>query len=360
MLVTASGVPSRGNMVTIKEIAKAVGVSSATVSRVLNFDSTLSVTEQKRQAIIETAEALNYATPRNRARAAQQSTAATKIALVHFLRPHQELVDPYYVGLRLGIESRCQVLQMEAVKVYHADSMPEASLLQSASGVIAIGAHSAAEMAWLKRHSRHLVFADFAPADDELDSVESDLPLAVRKMLSALTDLGYRRIGYIGWTEGEGGSTPYGEKRCRAYIEWMNQFSQFDPRLCVTGPVQEANGDRNVEQVGHRLALALLSQPNPPEAFITCNDNMAIGAYRAVAELGLRIPDDVAIASFNDISAAQFLNPPLSTMRLPSEEIGEAAVDLLVERIAGRELAKRITLATQIKWRASTRRPQPE
>lgn len=344
-------------MVTIKEIAKAVGVSSATVSRVLNFDTTLSVTEQKRQAIIETAEALNYATPRNRARAAQQSTAANKIALVHCLRPHQELVDPYYVGVRLGIESRCHALQMETIKVYHTDAMPGASLLQSASGVIAIGGQSEAELAWLKHHSRHLVFADFVPPDDDLDSVESDLPLAVRKLLTAMTDLGYRRIGYIGWTEGENGSMPYAEKRCRAYIEWMNQYSQFDPRLCVTGRVHEENGDRRTEQAGHLLALNLMSQPHPPEAFITCNDNMAIGAYRAMAELGLRIPDDVAIASFNDISVAQFLNPPLSTTRLPSEEIGEAAVDLLLERIAGRDLAKRITLATQIKWRASTRRP---
>ncbi|MEO5808011.1 LacI family DNA-binding transcriptional regulator [Devosia sp.] len=341
-------------MVTIKEIAKAVGVSSATVSRVLNFDATLSVTEQKRQAIIETAEAMNYATPRNRARAAQQSAVANKIALVHFLRPHQELVDPYYVGLRLGIESRCHALQMEAVKVYHTDSMPEASLLQSASGVIAIGSHSAAEYGWLKRHSKHLVFADYIPPDDEFDSVESDLPLAMRKLLGALTEIGYRRIGFIGWIEG----STYGEKRCRSYIEWMNQHSQFDPHLCITGQVSDDNGDRKMEQAGHRLAKTLMSQSNPPEAFITCNDNMAVGAYRAMAELGLRIPEDVAIASFNDISVAQFLNPPLSTTRLPSEEIGEAAVDLLVERIAGRELAKRITLATEIKWRSSTRRPQ--
>jgi len=80
-------------MVTLKEIAKAVGVSTATVSRVLNFDNTLSVTAKKRQAIIEAAEALNYATPRNRNRANQQGLS--KIALVHFLRPDQELSYPY-------------------------------------------------------------------------------------------------------------------------------------------------------------------------------------------------------------------------------------------------------------------------
>ena len=132
-------------MVTLKEIARAVGVSTATVSRVLNFDSSLSVAPHKRQAIIETAEAMNYATPRARNRANQQGLS--KVALVHFLRPEQELADPYYVGLRLGIESRCQALKIETVKVYHTDSMPDAALLQGASGVIAIGNHSGEELA---------------------------------------------------------------------------------------------------------------------------------------------------------------------------------------------------------------------
>src|SRR5690349_6088173 len=151
-------------MVTLKQIAEAVGVSPATVSRVLNFDQTLSVGAAKRQAIIETAEAMNYATPRARNRAGRQGLS--KIALVHFLRPDQELIDPYYVALRLGIESRCQALKIETVKVYHTDSLPEASLLQGASGIIAIGRHDKNEIAWLKRHNRNIVFADFSPPTD--------------------------------------------------------------------------------------------------------------------------------------------------------------------------------------------------
>ena len=106
-------------MVTLKEIAKAVGLSPATVSRVLNFDQTLSVAAKTRQAIIEAAEAMKYENPRARSRANQQGLS--KVALVHSLRPDQELVDPYYVGLRLGIESRCQALKIETVKVYHTD-----------------------------------------------------------------------------------------------------------------------------------------------------------------------------------------------------------------------------------------------
>lgn len=340
-------------MVTLKEIANVVGVSTATVSRVLNFDSTLSITARKRQAIIETAEALNYATPRNRNRANAQGLS--KVALVHFLRPEQELIDPYYVGLRLGIESRCQALKIETVKVYHTDSKPDASLLQGASGVIAIGHQAEDEIAWLTRHARQIVFADFVPPSDEFDSVSSNLVTATHKLLNALKERGYRRIGFAGWME-ERSDDPFYEVRCRSYIQWMRDNIEFDPEICVT----ERSVDRHTEQSGYRLGQRLMAVKNRPDAILTCNDNIAIGLYRAIEEKGCSIPDDVAVASFNDISVAQFMNPPLSTIRLPAEQIGETAVELLLERVAGRELAKRIILSSQIVWRASTRRMPQE
>jgi LacI family transcriptional regulator len=335
-------------MVTLKEIAKAVGVSSATVSRVLNFDSTLSVSPQTRAAVIETAEAMNYATPRNRNRVVQQGMS--KIALVHFLRPDQELVDPYYVGLRLGIERRCADRKIEAVKVYHTDLMPDAALLQGAAGVIAIGRHEKDEIDWICSHNRNVVFADFSPADDEIDAVESDLVLAMRKLLAALVDLGYARIAFAGWVDAnDRGALPGPEKRCRAFMDFMGEIGRFDPAICLTGT--------NTEDSGYRLTRELLTRADRPDALVTGNDNMAVGAYRAIHELGLRIPEDISVASFNDISVAQFLNPPLTTVRLPAEEIGEQAVDLLLERAAGREIAKRIRLASQVIWRGSSRVP---
>src|SRR4029078_12398288 len=103
-------------------IAKAVGVSTATVSRVLNFDQTLSVAPTKRQGIMESAETMYFATPRARNRANQQGLS--KVAVVHFLRPEQEFIDPFYVGLRLGIESRGQALQIEDRKGYHTYLFP--------------------------------------------------------------------------------------------------------------------------------------------------------------------------------------------------------------------------------------------
>jgi LacI family transcriptional regulator len=337
----------RKGPVKLKDIATMVGVSSATVSRVLNFDQTLSVSLSVRQAIIEAAESMNYATPRNRKVAGP--TVADKIALVHFLRPDQELADPYYVSLRIGIEARCAALKIETVKIYHTDAMPDPKLLQATAGVIAIGMHEADEIAWLKRHSRFLVFADYIPEDETIDSVAADRPRAMRKLLNALTDMGYGRIGFVGWWDHAGAAQKW-EERGLAYADFMRGRGIFDPALCLL--------DSNTESAGYALTKQIMA--HRPDALIAGNDNMAVGAYRALHEMGLKIPDDIAVASFNDISVAKFLSPPLTTVRLPSEVIGESAVDMLLERIAGRDTAKRAMMASTIMWRGSSRKPKQD
>jgi LacI family transcriptional regulator len=335
-------------MVTIKEIAKAVGVSPATVSRVLNYDPGLSISPVKRQAIIETAEALNYETPRNRAKAngsGATTSLLTRLVIVHFLEPSDEIADPYYVGVRLGIENRCRDLKTEIVKVFHSDAMPEEQLL--ASDV---------EIAWLRQHARHVIFADFDPRDDQIDSVFSDVGLATHRILDMLKASGYKRVGFIGSHEHLNGETlEFGERRCAAYIEWQKANGSFDPALLALGT--STSGQNLRLETGYNLARHLLALPKRPDVVITANDNMAIGTYRAAQEYGLSIPGDVAIISFNDIPVAQFLNPPLTTVRIHGEHIGETAVDLLLERLNGRDYGKQVRIATQLVWRGSCRKP---
>ena len=331
--------------VTLKDIAAAVGVSSATVSRVLNFDYSLAVSDQTRQAIIETAEALSYTPARQRKHLAR--AAVPKIALVHFLRPEQELSDPYYVALRLGIERRCAALHMEYAKVYQTDAFPDAKVLRSAAGVIVIGWHSAEEETWMTDQARNIVFADYSPNFDGRDCVLNDYENATTTLLDALAAQGYRRIGFIGWTDRlTRGGIVRPEKRFLAYENWMRNRGWYDPELSDLGV--------NTSESGYDLTLKMLEKGHRPDVLITANDNMAVGAYRAIHKLGLNIPGDIAVASFNDISVARFMTPPLTTVRLPAEEIGENAVDLLVERMKGRDIAKRLVLQSKIIWRGST------
>lgn len=348
-------------MVTIKEIAKAAGVSAATVSRVLNYDPTLSISPAKRQAVVETAEALNYETPRNRNRTGihlPNQAALSRLVLVHFLQSSEELADPYYIGVRLGIENRCRDMKTEIVKVYHNDQLPDPVILQGASGVIVIGKHSPREISWLQQNCRCLVFADFYPKRDDIDCAYSDLNEAMHTLLDRITETGYKRAAFIGSFENiDGKSEPHGETRCRAFIEWHQARGLFTPERLSLGNICDTGQNLRLE-TGYILAKELLQRKQRPDIVVTANDNMAIGAYRAFQEAGLSIPEDIAVVSFNDIPVAQFLNPPLSTVRISSEHIGETAVDLLVERLSGREYTKKVTIPTRMIWRQSTRAPE--
>jgi LacI family transcriptional regulator len=341
-------------MVTIKEIARAVGVSPTTVSRVLNYDETLSVSPVKRQAIIETAEALNYATPRKRNRQQVAPAAvreAGRIALIHFLSPEVEFADPYYVGVRFGVEQRCRQNNLEIDRIYPGDAVADEAFLRNVSGIIVVGRHADEEIAYLAQHNRNIVFADFTPALEDFDSVHCDLHIATLRLLEALFAAGYRRFGFVGVEENQCGAKPLPmiDRRHSTYVEWTKARGLYVPELCRLGNLRVESG--------YELTRDILKAAQPPEILIASNDNQAIGAYRAIAEKGLKIPRDIGVASFNDIPVAQFLAPPLTTTRIHAEHIGEAAVDLLLERIAGREFVKKLFIATEMVWRQSCRSP---
>ncbi|THF48350.1 LacI family DNA-binding transcriptional regulator [Allorhizobium terrae] len=351
-------------MVTLREIAKAVGVSSGTVSRVLNYDQTLSISESKRQAIIETAEALNYETPRSRNRrsnpyglAPSPSGARAPIAIVHFLEPEDELADPYYVGVRLGIERRCNEHQLEIIKVLRTQDLKESKVLQSAGGMIVIGKHSLATMEDLIQSSRPIVFADINPRLDDYDCVLSDLGTATTKILNGLASAGYQHIGFIGSYGHLDQNAAVQSGRCEAYMDWHKTRGTFDPRLMAPGYQQNTDSRSLRLETGYEQTQLLLKLDPKPDVILCANDNMAIGAYRAIQEAGLAIPNDIALASFNDIPVTQFLNPPLSSMHIPGEHIGETAVDLLVERLSGRDYTKHVIIPTKMQWRGSCRPP---
>lgn len=353
-------------MVTIKEIAKAVGVSSGTVSRVLNYDQTLSISEIKRQAIIETAEALNYATPRARKNAlsppfsipmGMHSEVSANIAVIHFLAPNEELVDPYYVGVRLGIEARCRAYKIEIARVFNPEVPVDLAMLTGISAAIVVGHHPKAEIEAMAKVCPQLVMADYNPRMPQFDCVRADLGEATVTILDSLDSAGYQRIGFVGGYElMDNDALMHGEQRCKAFIEWHEARGRYQPELLALGQSERFGQNLRLE-TGYQQAKSLLALETRPDAIVAANDNMAIGTYRAIQEAGLSIPDDIAVVAFNDIPVAQFLTPPLSTMRIPGELIGEAGVDLLVERLNGRDYSKHVTLPTEMVWRGSAKKP---
>ena len=141
-----------------------------------------------------------------------------------------------------------------------------------------------------------------------------------------LANLGHRRIGYINGMED--------------WIEAQNRLSGYWDTLLKHGlPVDEAlikHGDWGVDS-GYQATQELLALEERPTAIFAANDIMALGAMYAIEEAGLKIPKDIALVGYDDRDFAAWIKPALTTIRMPSYEMGQAAARSLLKQIAGEE-----------------------
>jgi DNA-binding LacI/PurR family transcriptional regulator len=166
---------------------------------------------------------------------------------------------------------------------------------------------------------------------------------ATRDLVRHLLQLGHRRIAYIGDRSGYQSDA----ERLAGYRAEMKAFrASVDPQLLV-------QGDGKPEE-GERLATRLLKLPNRPTAIFCYNDMTALGALRAAGALGLRVPNDVSIAGFDDLFVASYTTPPLTTIRQPKKEMGRRAMVILLQLLGGEEPESRIALPGELMIRGST------
>jgi LacI family transcriptional regulator len=338
------GVP----MATIKDISDRAGFSIATVSRVLNYDETLNVTDSTKKIILEIAEELDYVTLRERKSKKQDFI---KIAIVDKLTDKQQLEDPYFLSIRNGIERRCYEEQIQYVRIRIGQDV-QYNFPEDLSGIIAVGNFKKEEIELLKIHCNIIIFVDSSPDEDLYDCVVSDFEKAVVNALEYLTSIGHKEIGYLG---GQLHSDPKKalDSREQAYRDYMSKIGMLDVDFIM---LKELNHyDRySTNADGYMLMKEALAKQKVPAAFFIQSDSMAMGAYKAISEAGLRIPRDISIISFNDISIAKYMSPPLSTIKIFTKLMGESAVDLFLERIKNRrDICKKIVVQTKLKIRES-------
>lgn len=332
-------------MATLKEIAEKVGVSVATVSRVLNYDPTLSVSDETRKRIFEVAQELNYKTLRER----NQQTAKERLrfGLVHWYSELQELGDPYYMAVRLGVEKECFHRQIELVKLFKQDGSYESEWLAGLDGIIAVGKFGPKDIEVFTSSTEQIVFVDFSPDEERFDSVVVDFRKSMIRVLDYLLSLGHEKIGYIGGREYVDEEMLIQDEREATFYEYLYLKGMYDPNYVFAG--------RFTAEDGYRLMKEALSKQDRPTAFFIASDSMAIGALRALHEAGVHVPKDVSVVGFNDIPTSEFVQPPLTTVKVYTEFMGETAVELLVERLTTkRHLSKKVVIPTQLIVRESS------
>lgn len=333
-------------MATIRDISDRAGFSIATVSRVLNYDETLNVPDSTKKKILEIAEELDYVTLRKRKGKKQDSV---KIAIVDKLTEKQQLEDPYFLSIRIGIERRCSEEQIQYIRI---DKDGQYNFPEDLSGIIAVGNFEKEEIEALKVHSNIIIFVDSSPNEELYDCVVSDFDKAVVSALEYLTSIGHEEIGYLGGQLHCDPQMPL-DSREQAYRNYMSKIGKLNVDYIM---LKELNHyDRySTHADGYMLMKEALAKEKVPAAFFIQSDSMAIGAYKAIIEAGLQIPKDISIIAFNDISIAKYMSPALSTIKIFTKFMGESAVDLFLERMKnGREICKKVVIPTKLKIRES-------
>ncbi|MCR8644905.1 LacI family DNA-binding transcriptional regulator [Paenibacillus sp. N1-5-1-14] len=334
-------------MVTIKDVAKKAEVSSATVSRVLNGDRTLQVAEETRRRIFDAAEQLQYKKTKSRALKVSDDASTHRIGLVIWGSEQLESSDPYFIFIRQGVVKECAKQGIDVSRVIFLDELESNIPRLDLDGIIVIGKVHI-NLVQQMTQTDHIVSIDYA-LDDAHDSVVFDLGKATRQALNHLLSLGHQRIGYIGgisYVFMPEGRIHTVDAREKEFETIMREHGLYDPDYVFV--------DEWRTEQGYQLMKKALELKLRPTAFLIGSDTMAIAALKAIHELGLRVPQDIAIASFDDIPLASYVTPPLTTVRVLTEEMGMTAVKLLVDRINGRDYPMHVSIPTELIVRDSS------
>ncbi len=327
---------------TISDVAKLAGVSISTVSRVMN--GTAVVAEETTQSVREAVELLNYSP-----HAAARMLAGQRPAIIGLLLP--EIAGAFFFPLVRGIEAAARAQGYELL--IHASSQT-ANHLDSHS--MPLSEHNTDGL---------LVFTDRLDDFDLTRFARRDFPLVVLHRTppahlnvpcisfenkdgtqSALDHLvtvhGCRRIAFLGGPL----QNEDAQWRLAGYREGLAVHGiEYDPVLVGEGDFRQLQAEEVVE--------AWLDQGVVFDAILASDDEMAVGAYRALARAGLHVPEDVAVIGFDDVPFAPLLTPALTTVRAPIEAAGRMAAEKLISLIRMQSVEMLTLLPTELIIRAS-------
>lgn len=332
-------------MAGLKEVAKKAGVSTATVSRVINNGP--NINDGTRFKVQQAMKALNYRPSRIAKRLRSKSSQGNLIGVVV-----PDISNPFYIDVLSGIDDymqghdylmiTCNFSQNEEKERLYIDAL----VSESVDGLIVAPAHEHDEKVMsLEKENIPFVCIDRGLQDVNADLVLVDNEKGAYEAVSFLLNEGYKKIAYISGHV----RIPTSLLREKGYRKALMEFNI---------PVQEnllKYGDSSMKS-GVDLARELLSQENRPDALFTGNNLITLGALQTIAEFGLKIPEDIGIIGFDDMPFSGTLNPPLTAVRQPAYEIGRRAAELLYQRISepGRPNVK-IVMETELIIRKSTR-----
>ena len=323
-------------MATARDVARLAGVSTSTVSHVLN--GTRVVSDELRARVTDAAHELGY-----EANAVARSLKTRRSHTIALVTP--DIGNPFFTSVVRGVEDVIGargftlILGNTAEDPHREEAYLRLLGAQRVDGLILVP--TGERYAYLDRlmHTKTaVVMLDRVVSGPPVPAVVLDNADAARMATRHLLSLGHRRIGLVSGRMGISTST---ERLAGYRMELELAGVPFDPALVVDGQSRLEDGWQATSQ--------LLELPERPSALVVGNNLMTIGAVGAIEELGLRVPRDVALVGFDDAIWASVLHPRLTTVAQPTYELGRAAADLLMRRIDAPDV--RVPLRTAMSGR---------
>lgn len=313
----AKAAPRPARATRLRDVAAAAQVDASVVSRVLSGDQRLSIRPETRARVLEAAARLNYRP--NRAARTLKTARTMAIGMVV-----PDLANPAFAQIARGAEERAAAAGYVLVVIRGAVADGLAELEGRVDGLLVAAATSDSPLFREGFGGLPAVLVNRREAG-EIPSVivddEAGSALAVRHLIS----LGHRRIGHVAGPQ----NADTARRRLHGYRSAMEEAGLGPPsELVFEGPVYD-------EAAGLRGATKLLQLAEPPTAIFAANIRVSVGVLAAVHQLGLRIPQDVSVVGFDDTALSIYLNPPLTSVRMPLVELGGQAVESLLLEIGG-------------------------
>lgn len=298
------------------------GVSTSTVSHVINKDRFVS--DAIREKVESAIKALNYA-PSALARSLKINQTRTIGMLI------TASTNPFYSELVRGVERSCfergysLVLCNTEGDEQRMNSNLETLMQKRVDGLLLLctETHQPSREILQRYPSVPTVMMDWAPFDGDSDLIQDNSLLGGDMATQYLINKGHTHIACI--------AGPLDKTPARLRLEGYRDAMARAGLTIHDGDEIIGNFEFSGGFEAMQMLLALEARP---QAVFICNDAMAVGAYLALYQAGLRVPQDIAIVGYDDIELAQYMTPPLTTIHQPKDELGELAIDVLIHRIS--------------------------
>lgn len=331
---------ARNSRTTIAEVAEVAGVSRTTVSHVLSGNRP--VAAPTRERVERTIDELGFR-PNGLARSLRIKRSDTVALII------PDISNPFYPVLARGLDDamsgryRTYICNTDAVRERELEFAADVSDRHVDGMVIVAFQIGAPDLRHILDLGMPIVSLGGSVDDRRVDVVLTDDEHGAFEATRHLILRGHKRVGMIRGAEGTDLQRFTGYRRA---LE--TKGVPFDPELTAIGDWTRPGGSRAMR--------ALLAVPDPPTAFFSANDLMAIGAMDAAREAGLSLPGDLALVGYDDIEAAALVSPPLTTVVNPAYEAGRAAGRLLADRMTGGYMGERreVVLHSRLVERGST------